>query len=30
MQPTNLGEAQKIIVHRCKAEGECINLISSY
>ena len=30
MQPTNFGEAQKIIVHRCKGEGECNNLISSY
>ncbi|KAF0201184.1 MAG: hypothetical protein FD170_2950 [Bacteroidetes bacterium] len=30
MQPTNSGDAQKIIVHRCKGEGECNNLISSY
>ena len=30
MQPTNFGEAQKIIVHQCNAEGECNNLISSY
>jgi len=30
MQPTNFGDAQKIIVHRFKGEGECNNLISSY
>jgi len=29
MQPTNQREAQKIIVHRRKAEGESNNLISS-